>query len=221
MVEPRLVGAPSQLWRVGRRPEPLNFSEINPTDAQNRAGGNRFDVPGGAVLYAATRAEGAFAETLARFRPTAAIRALPREADEHFMEAGAVPADWRTRRQIVQFSLEDPLPFIDVDHPASHAFLVAAIPTQLAALGYDTLDVASLRGKDRFLTRYIAEWLFGQVDEDGRFLYSGIRYGSRLGDYECWALFQGVSIVREDTVAIDRTDARLLRVARDFDLSVH
>ncbi|WP_415079137.1 RES domain-containing protein [Microbacterium sp.] len=94
MVEPRLVEAPRELWRVGRRPEPLNFSRISPTDAQNRAGGNRFDVPGGGVLYAATHPDGAFAETLARFRPTAAIRALPREADEHFMEVGAVPADW-------------------------------------------------------------------------------------------------------------------------------
>lgn len=216
-----MVASPREFWRVGRRPEPLNFSEISPIDAQSRAGGNRFDVPGGGVLYAATRPEGAFAETLARFRPTAAIRALPREADEHFMEVGAVPADWRTRRQLVRFCLDDPLPFIDVDHPATHAYLVQALPVQLAALGHDTLDVASVRGKDRFLTRFLAEWLFGRVDEDGRFLYSGIRYGSRLGDYECWALFQGVSIVKVAATAIDRTDERLHRVARDFDLSVH
>lgn len=221
MGDPRLLYPPPELWRVGRTPEPLNFSEINPSDAQNRVGGNRFDVPGGSLLYAATRAEGAFAETLARFRPTAAIRALPREADEHFMAPGAVPADWRTRRQIVSFGLLDPLPFVDVDHPATHSHLVAQIPSRLRSLGYETLDAATLRGKDRFLTRAIAEWLYSCVDDDGNYLYSGIRYGSRLGEYECWAIFDGAIIEQVSVAAIDRSDARLLRVARDFDLSIH
>jgi len=199
----------------------MNFSEISPTDAQNSAGGNRLDVPGGGVLYAASTAEGAYAETLARFRPTAAMRALPRESDEHFMEVGAVPADWRTRRELVRFALEDPLPFIDVDAPATHAFLTQEVPGNLAALGYDTLDVAAVRGRDRFLTRFVAGWAFAQTDSEGRFLYSGIRYGSRLGDYECWAIFQGAQIVNEQPSAIDRDDRHLALVARDFDLTIH
>lgn len=71
----------------------------------------------GGVLYAASSPEGAYAETLARLRPTARVTALPRESDEHFMAVGAVPAEWRTRRLMTVFSLDDPLPFLDVDSP--------------------------------------------------------------------------------------------------------
>lgn len=194
---------------------------LDAADARNRSSGNRFDVPGGGVLYAATQAQGAFAETLARYRPSAAMRALPREPDEHFMEAGAVPADWRTRRQLVSFRLTDPLPFLDVDHPATHTFLMDALGTELDALGYDELDVGALRGRDRFLTRAIAEWSYAAVDDEGKPLYSGIRYGSRLGSHECWAIFEGTQIVDASAYTISKSDDRLLEVARDFGLSVH
>lgn len=108
-VEPKTVTCPPQLWRVGRSADPLHFSHIDPIDATLPRSGNRFDVPGGGVLYAATTQEGAFAETLARYRPTATMRALRVHEDEHLMAAGAVPADWRDRRQLVRFALEDPL----------------------------------------------------------------------------------------------------------------
>ncbi|WP_150463200.1 RES family NAD+ phosphorylase [Nesterenkonia ebinurensis] len=143
VAELQLVDVPRSLWRVGRLPDALNFSALGAEDAQNPRGGNRFDVPGGGVLYAATDAEGAFAETLARFRPSPAMRALPRERDEHFMEPGAVPADWRTRRRLVEFSLSDPLPFVDVDHPETHTALITALNGDLAVLGHDDLDVRS------------------------------------------------------------------------------
>ena len=52
--EPRLVDAPEILWRLERATTPLlRFSRICPADAE-RPCGNRFDVPGGGVLYAAT-----------------------------------------------------------------------------------------------------------------------------------------------------------------------
>lgn len=221
VVEPRLVEAPALLWRVGRAPEPLNFSTLNAADAQNPRGGNRFDVPGGGILYAASRPQGAFAETLARFRPSPAMRALPREPGEHFMEAGAVPADWRTRRYLTEFCLEAPLPFLDVDHPATHTFLMSTLENELTVLGYEELDVGSLRGKDRILTRLIAGWAYASADAEGTPHYSGIRYGSRLGDYECWAIFEGSRIARSTNNVIDKGNEQLLEVARDFSLSIH
>ncbi|GAA1811319.1 RES family NAD+ phosphorylase [Nesterenkonia flava] len=221
MAEPKLVDAPVTLWRVGRHPNPLNFSRLTATDAENPRGGNRFDVPGGGVLYAATRPQGAYAETLARFRPSAAMRKLRHEADEHLMEAGAVPADWRTRRRLVNFTLHAPLPFIDVDHPATHTALMRALSTELTALGHDELDIAALRGKDRLLTRAIAKWAFTQTDDDGNPCYAGIRYQSRLGDYECWAVFDGAEIINSNPQVLSKTDRELLEIARIFDLSIH
>ncbi|MGI8887526.1 MAG: RES domain-containing protein [Nocardioidaceae bacterium] len=52
---------------VGRNSGLLNYSTISPTDAELPKAGNRFDVPGGGVLYAATTRAGCFVETLARF----------------------------------------------------------------------------------------------------------------------------------------------------------
>ena len=108
-VSPALVTCPDRLWRVGRSPDPMNFAGITPEDASLPTGGNRFDVPGGGVLYAASHATGAFAETLARFRPTTKMRRLPIDGDDHLMMPGSVPADWRTRRQLANFSLDEPL----------------------------------------------------------------------------------------------------------------
>ncbi len=49
----------------------------------------------------------------------------------------------------------------------------------------------------------------------------GLRYTSRLGDYECWAIFEGVAIIDRVDNAIAKDDARLLAVARAFDLTIH
>lgn len=221
MDSPGTVFPPAQLWRVGRSPDPLNFSTIDPGDAVQPNGGNRFDVPGGEVLYAASQPEGAFAETLARFRPTTSMRALPPEDDEHLMAAGAIPADWRTRRLIARFGLDDPLPFLDVDNPTTHTYLNAQMAPWLEALGVAHLDVAIMRGSNRLVTRAVAEWAYVATNDDGQFLYSGLRYESRLGAYECWAVFAGASLVRVRQDAIAKTDDRLGRVARTFDLTIH
>lgn len=218
---PNLVECPRTLWRVGRLPEPLNFSTIDPEDAATERGGNRFDVPSGAVLYAASEPAGAFGETLARFRPTAEMRLLPPEEDEHLMAVGAIPADWRTRRQIAQFSLEDPLPFLNVDAPSSHSFLTSEMASHLVGLSIDHLDVAAVRGSNRMLTRAIAAWAYVASDDEGRPLYSGLRYESRLGPYECWAIFDGVAIVNSRLDAIAKGHPALVAVAREFDLSIH
>jgi hypothetical protein len=218
---PATASSPSVLWRVGRSSNPLNFSEIGPEDAALSSGGNRFDVPGGQVLYAATKPQGAFAETLARFRPTAGMLALPPEEDEHLMAVGAIPADWRVKRQLAKFSLDQPLPFLDVDSPETHTFLTQVMAPQLEALGIPNLDVAIVRGANRFVTRAIAEWAYVAVDDEGSPVYSGLRYESRLGPHECWAIFSGVEIVRAAFEAIPRTNPDIGAVAKVFGLTVH
>jgi hypothetical protein len=220
-VEPAVATCPSELWRVGRSSAPLHFSRIQAEDAATPTGGNRFDVPGGEVLYTATDPRGAFAETISRFRPTASMLALPPEEDEHLMAVGSIPADWRNRRLLVRLELVEPLPFLDVERTETHTFLTAQLAPTLEALDIPNLDIATVRGPNRFVTRAIAEWAYAAKDDDDNFLYSGLRYESRLGPHECWALFSGTRIAVIEEMAISKTHTDLLAVARDYGLTVH
>ncbi|WP_369596460.1 RES domain-containing protein [Actinomyces ruminicola] len=58
------------LYRIGRAEAPFHFSEITPEVSGLPNAGNRFDVLGGGVMYAASTPTGAFVETLQSFRPT-------------------------------------------------------------------------------------------------------------------------------------------------------
>lgn len=133
MADPAVVNSPTSLWRVGRSTSPLRFTQLDPVDAASPNAGNRFDVLGGEVLYAATQPQGAFAETLGRLRPTAKMRNLPVEPDEHYMAVGSIAADWRERRQLSKLNLVTPLPFLDVDATQTHTYLTAEIAGTLEA----------------------------------------------------------------------------------------
>lgn len=135
------------MWRVARSDDPLRFSAITAADGALPEAGNRFDVPGGAVLYCATALRGCYAETLARFRPSATIRQVVADEDPSFMVCGGVPADWRHRRLKVRCRLQDSLAFLDVEHVQTHEYLTTAMAGELGALGVDILDVGLVRGE--------------------------------------------------------------------------
>lgn len=156
------------LFRVARADNPFYWSEISAEDSPRKHVGNRFDVPGHGVLYFATDLEGAYAETLARFRPSPAIRKHVAEQDPGFMMVGGVPRDWRDKRTIAKAVLSDPLPFLDVESPHTHEVLTTAMAAELVDLGEGVIDVASVRGRSRLLTRAIASWTFDQRDAAGR-----------------------------------------------------
>jgi hypothetical protein len=194
------------------------MSMISPADDSLPRAGNRFDSVDGGVLYCSTELQTCYLETLARFRPSAAVRAAVAGQDPEFMVCGGVPADWRFRRVKVCVELRDPLPFLDVEQLMTPEDLTTRLSAELAALGVTVLDVAAVRGTNRQLTRAIATWAFRAVDEDGEPRYGGIRYLSRMGDRVCWAVFEGVEVneVRRDTISLN--DPELLAVAADFGL---
>ena len=220
MVEPALATAPDLLLRVGRVGAPLRFSMISPFDAALPKAGNRFDVPGGGVLYAATTAEACYAETLARFRPTARMRELLEEDEPGFMVIGGVAQDWRLQRVLATIRLVAPLPFLDVEAPETHEYLSDVLASDLAALGYEQpLDLSAVTNQDRRLSRLIADYAYAATEEDGTPLYSGIRYSSRISSgFECWAIFEGagVELVRQSPITLD--DEALQRVAELWSL---
>jgi hypothetical protein len=187
--------------------------------------GNRFDSATGGfgVLYFGTTLTVCFGETLARFRPSPGVLAEVSEdwQQQHFMLVGAVPAEWRQRRTAVRVRLPEDAVFLDIESVHTHQFLRTELALGLSALGYNDLDVAMIRGKDRRITRLAAAWAFS-AHEEGHPLYAGIRYLSRVcSDWECWAVFHDVAIEAVETVPIQREMPELREVADTFDLVVH
>ena len=161
-----LAEPPQRLWRVEREDPPLCFSRINAVDAVRDRSGNRFDVAGAGVLYAATEQEGAYAETLAAFRPSASLIARLEAAgmDPGLPGPGEVPRSWRLDRQLRALTLSNPLPFVNIDAPSTHTYLTRNAARLLTELGVNSLDVATVRGPHRFLTRSLATGLYAQTD---------------------------------------------------------
>lgn len=222
MSEPQVVLLPDIVYRVARADDPLRPSVIRPDDAVLPRAGNRYDVAGGGVLYASTQVEACFGETTSRFRVSPVLREVLGD-DEHFMNAGSIPRDWRLRRTIVTIAASTPAPFLDVDHPETQQVLTRALAPVLATLGYsEPLDLSHVRNSDRRLSRAVALWAYSETDDEGHYLYSGIRYASRIHDrWENWAIFDGTEIFETSRRPIQVADPDLLRVARMWDLSVH
>jgi hypothetical protein len=193
--------------------------------------GNRFDSPTGAyrALYFATSLDGCFGETLARFRPDPKLQALVKQEWEQlgFMHVGDIPADWRQRRIAVhaRFPAEGNfahgVQFFDVESLETREELRGELAPLLAFYGFDDLDVATVRGGDRRITRWIGQWAYEQQTNDGPRL-AGIRYLSRLNtEWECWAVFDDVPIAELNRRPILKTDEALIRVAKRYKLTPH
>lgn len=211
------------IWRVGRADSPLSPSRITADDADH-PGGNRFDVVGVGVTSFATELEGCFAETLARFRVPPGNRTLlqddPEWRERHFMEPGSVPADWRHRRIAVRVTLDRPYALIDVDTLETHVVLDGLLASKLGELGIDQLDVGVVRGRDRRVTRLLAAFA-AAPDPSSNERFAGIRYVSRLGTWECWAVFEWVRPVLEERLPITADLPALQSVAKLFGLRIY
>jgi hypothetical protein len=210
---------PATAFRVGRRSGVVHFAEIDVVDAANIGQGGRFDVVGGGVLYCATTKTGAYKEVLAPFRPSATTYGI--SAGESLMAQGSMSSSWREARALAELSLEDPLPFVDVESDATLTHLTAAMAKELNELRIQSLDVSFLRGPNRLLTRAIAKWAYTRVDEEGMPVYGGIRFLSRFQSHECWAVFNGNVISAVRITLILPQDADLVNVTREFGITMH
>lgn len=142
------------------------------------------------------------------------------------MGVGEVPADWRQQRVAVNvtFAPTEALPvarFLDVESLKTRRILREELASLLAFYGYSDLDVPTVRGSDRRITRWIGKWAFEHRDADGTPAFAGIRYLSRLNtDWECWAVFHDVAIDEQIRQPIERDNTALRAVAGDFGLTV-
>ena len=111
--------------------------------------------------------------------------------------------------------------FLDVEAAATRSILRDELGKLLAFYGYSDLDVPTIRGGDRRITRWIGRWAYEQRDAQGRMKFAGVRYMSRLSsEWECWALFENVALDEQERRPIPRDDAALLRIADLYSLTV-
>jgi RES domain len=219
------------VWRVGRAPDPLVPSPpLDADDLDNPRTGNRFDSPlsNYQALYFATTLDGCYGETLARFRPDVDLPAVVGSEwqDLGFMGIGEVPADWRQRRLAVRVTFPpdprfDQIQFLNVDSGETREVLRQELARILAFYGYADFDAGVVHAQDRRITRWIGQWAYGARDDDDRPVYAGVRYTSRLDpSWECWAVFQDVSIAEIARHPVLLHDEALQRVAQRSNLRV-
>lgn len=218
---------------MGRAPDPLTPPDVVPLSALHKPNlGNRFDSPLGAykTLYFSTTLSGCYGETLARFRPDPALRAVVGNEwrDAGLMNIGAIPADWRQRRIAVHVRFPGThefahgVRFLDVEALGTREALLGELGSVLAFYGHQDLDVPTVRGRDRRITRWIAQWAHDATDDEGRPRFAGIRYLSRLNsDWECWAVFDHVPMEELSRRPILPTDDALRSVAESYGLTLH
>lgn len=198
--------------------------------------GNRFDDPGKAddiseasrfrMLYCATQREGAFAETIAHFRPDlaalAALHGIVGEAGETQPVSGVVPTRWRQVRGVGQVHLDPALRFVDVAHPDTLAELRVVFARLAVELGYTDFDLSTVTGHRRILTQRVARYVYEYKTEAGMSVFAGIRYLSRHNPlWECWAIFADRLMGERLSVQpIEAEDAGLMTAAAHFNLAI-
>jgi hypothetical protein len=142
------------------------------------------------------------------------------------MSLGDVPADWRHRRLAARV-IPVPSPklpairFLDVEAAETRAVLREDLGELLAYYGYTDLDVPTVRGGDRRITRWIGRWAYEQRDDDDLPIYAGIRYLSRLStEWECWVVYDDVTLEEQERRPILRNDEALSHVATLYGLTI-
>ena len=230
----------SPLFRVARGDEGPPGDPFLPPSWE-RAGadgtfGNRFDDPGKAdgiseeerfrMIYSATQRDGAFAETIAHFRPDlealAALRAIRGATGEPQPLVGAIPARWRQLRGVGRLLLDPALRFIDVAHPDTLSEMRTHFASLAVDLSHRDIDLSAMTSGDRRLTQRVARHVHEQTDADGKPAFAGLRYVSQHGGaWECWAIFADRLVGKQlpvDPVRAD--DAGLMTAARHLGLAI-
>lgn len=199
------------LYRLGWLPDPLAWA---PWDA---IGDGRFDDPQRRfrVLYAAGRRQGAFIETLARFRPS--LEFLARAGDvtgsDEPLPAPVLPVDWYRKRGVGRLRILPGQRWLDLRAPETREVLRVELARTLVELGLPDLDVAGVMGPSRALTQAIARWAY----ERG---YAGLAYHSRFDEtLTLWAIFEGAAFEAIGVPEpIEPDDADLVATAHLFGL---
>lgn len=241
-------------WRISQ----ARYGPLNPgLRDSSRPGANpdgwkswqRWDVPGHRTIYVASEKVTAYAEVLSCFKLKLGDTGSPdlsRFVDDvegdgwdevtsewqqrNYMAPGQLPASWHHDRLIYRIRIPDRGWFVAATTAESMAAIARMIGARLALLGVTELDVSLLTSGRRDVTCEIAEWIHGQVLDDGNYAH-GIEFPSRHDSSRCWAVWlrktdDGHESTEEPTIPdagteIDLQDPALQTVLRRFGLRFH
>lgn len=191
------------------------------------------------MIYTATLAVGAFAETTAHLRGAPGFRThVNAVLDDHtpdssggistFQAGGIISGLWRRSRECRHTTLSPELRFADLWDAVSLNTLRDDLAPLLGRLGFDELDLGTLGSatiRSRELTRTCALHVHGILDQNGQPSFAGIRYRSRWGDqWECWAIFsdriEHAAGAGPSSRTIPVTDPDLITCARTLGLRI-
>ncbi len=246
MLDFDIVLPPTRVYRVARwpgnpfTPPPWAIARGDGTF------GNRFDDPGAndaspnenrfRIISCATQREAAIGESIARFRPSLPLLSrLTRFPDPEAvdagksepgaspnLEAGSVPIDWTSKRQMGSTRLDPTLLFVDLSSARSLTVLRTNLAHVADHLGISDIDLSSITGPQRAFTQACSRFIYEQQSIDGTPRFAGIRYVSRLHlGWECWAIFADRMWHEPDQPSsIDQVDPDVLHAATLLGLSV-
>lgn len=221
---PGLVEPPSEQFRITRTIDPLAYSKVGAIEASVSTAGNRFDVPGGGVLYTATTVATCVDEVLARMRPAPGMQNFDFTEDANAGFVVGLPADWREQRRIYTLAVTSELPFVNIDDEASWRWLERHAPVALLEAQAKHIDREHIYSSNRRVTRALATAIYTAVDRDRLPRFGGIRYESRLERGECWAIFDERPNVRVEQVRaaqMSTSTPELVAWARKWDTTIH
>lgn len=179
------------VYRLGRSPDPWAWPDWSYASPDGTFG-NRWDDPAGSyrVLYACAQRLGAFVETLSRLRPDLEVVAALAEieGEEEVSPPSIVPRRWLEGRLIGEAVAHGR--FADAGDAQSLATLRSELASRAIHYGLSDLDAAVIRlSAPRAFTQEVSRFVYEWRDAEGAF--TGIRYGSRLGDqFLNWAIFE-------------------------------
>lgn len=196
------------VWRVGHFKSPCDF-----TPDHLCAWNHRFDDPlrEYRTIYAADKKETCLREVLADLRPNKKALADFNKtfgADPATTDAGKVTRAWRRKHVLAQAD-------IDISSGTMAKIETTAVRTDLSRRLKQQLDVETIRGGDRDLTRSISRELYN----DG---HCGIEFRSRLDKAPCHALFEGRARLEQVGKAVSLADdaAELIAVCQEYNLTL-
>lgn len=208
---------------MGRLPDPFAWrsrsDQLRHSDAPV-LGGNRWDDSRGVfgTIYAASDAAGAFAETIASFRPrpglTAAIlESTAEEApDPRFdpsLAGGVLPSSYFDQRALGRARIAPEQRLVDVAHPDTWHYLSVHFGHHVHRFGFDGYDRGVVMSQDRRITRPIASHLHATLPGA-----VGIRYESRFLPTDCFALWERAQLVSPEVDPVVPETPELRRAAK-------
>ncbi|MFD2395549.1 hypothetical protein ACFSSF_19335 [Dietzia aerolata] len=145
------------------------------SSTEDRAGWNRFDLPGEQTIYCASSAEGAYGELLGALKVGGPYRAQeylddPGAEDLYALIArdfndlgvrppGVVDIHWLYAHRLYTVALPASGWLVEIEHARTITYLASHIPLSLWERGIDEITVAQTRSGDRHLTTELAATL--------------------------------------------------------------